>query len=172
MEAAISAPGAGTTVKLNMQRAKFCLMMSHLERCYAEEIKHKDQEDVLALEIYRTLADNKQILKAGCLKAVTMAYEDMFRVIEGPAGRTLHCMHRVPNFRFNRSLNLQYLKQFKSSAPHGGWDQYELVLRLAHRASYFQTLISANQGKPKGSLDGLEVTPLEAGIHLETDTAN
>ena len=59
-----------------------------------------------------------------------------------------------------------------NNAPPEGWGRFDLPRRLANRAIYFHSLIKANQGKPKGSLDGLEVVPLDAGIHREGDRAN
>ncbi len=96
----------------------------------------------------------------------------MLRVREGPKGRIMHCMFRVPSFRFRRSLSVQNIKQFDDNSPLEGWDQYDLLMRLANRAIYFHSLITVNQGKPQGTLDGLEVVPLNAGIHLESDSAN
>ena len=57
------------------------------------------------------------------------------------------------------------------NAPPEGWGRFDLPRRLANRAIYFHSLIKANQGKSKGSLDGLEVVLLDAGIHREGDRA-
>ena len=96
----------------------------------------------------------------------------MFRVKDGDQGRVMHCMCRIPTFRFRRSLSMSNLRQFINNAPPEGWGRFDLTTRLANRAIYFHSLIKANQGKPKGSLDGLEIVPLDAGIHLEGDRAN
>jgi hypothetical protein len=126
----------------------------------------------LALGIYRTLTLNNQALTDGIIKAITMAYQDMFRVKEGDQGRVMHCMFRVPSFRFRRSLSMHYLKEFTKRAPAGGWEKFELGTRLAKRAIHFHSLIKVNQGKPKGTLDGLEVVPLDAAVHFEEDRPN
>ena len=48
------------------------------------------------------------------LKAITMVYQDMFRVRRLPGiGRVLHCMHRIGVFRLNRSINATNLRQYK-----------------------------------------------------------
>ena len=79
--------------------------MSHLERCYAEKSNIGEVDTTLALEIFRAFKRTKQKLNKGILKAITMVYQDMFRVRPYPdKGRILHCMHRVGGFRFNRSL--------------------------------------------------------------------
>jgi hypothetical protein len=67
---------------------------------------------------------------------------------------------------------LYYLKEFTKRAPDGGWNKFELATRLAKRAIYFHSLIKVNQGKPKGTLDGLEVVPLDAAVHFEEDRPN
>ena len=41
---ALIQPGAKELVESKMELAKFCLMISHLERCYAEQNQHRDQE--------------------------------------------------------------------------------------------------------------------------------
>ena len=41
---ALVQPGAKELVESKMELAKFCLMISHLERCYAEQNQHRDQE--------------------------------------------------------------------------------------------------------------------------------
>ena len=95
-----------------MELARFCLMMSHLERCYAEQNQHKDQEQTLAMEIYRAMERNKQKLTKGILKTVTMIYQDMFRVrVRLEESRVIHCMHRVGGFRFNRSITVANMRQ-------------------------------------------------------------
>lgn len=93
--------------------AKFSLMVSHLERCYAKPLQSKTMERSLAIEIYRVLVRNDQKLTKGIMKAVTMVYQDMFRVREHPEiGRVMHCMHRIGGFRFNRSIHHTNLRQF------------------------------------------------------------
>ena len=64
--------GAKEPVESKTELAKFCLMMSHLERCYAEQNQHRDPEQTLALEIYRAMERNRQKLTKGILKTVTM----------------------------------------------------------------------------------------------------
>ena len=86
--------------------AKVSLMMSHIERCYAEDVTNRLMEVVLALEIYRTLIFNYQALTEVIIKAITMTYQDIFRVRSGGQGRVIYCMFRIPLFRFRRSLNL------------------------------------------------------------------
>ena len=81
-------------------------------------------------------------------------------------------MFRIPTFRFKRSVSISNLRQFMNNALPEGWGRFDLTKRLANRAIYFHSLIKANQGKPKGSMDGLEVVPLDSGIHLEGDRAN
>ena len=87
-------------------------MVSHLERCYAEKSNQGEIDTTLALEIFRALKRTKQILNKGILKAITMVYQDMFRVRPYPdkGGRIIHCMHRVGGFRFNRSLTQTNLR--------------------------------------------------------------
>ena len=87
----------------------------------------------------------------------------MFRVKDSDQGRVMHCMFRIPSFRFRRSLSIHNLRQFMNRAPSQGWSKFDLTMRLAKRAIYFHSLIKANQGKPKGLLDGLEIVPLDSG---------
>ena len=39
-----------------------------------------------------------------------MAYQDMFRVRDGDQGKVMHCMCRIPTFRFRRSLSISNLR--------------------------------------------------------------
>jgi hypothetical protein len=147
-------------------------MMAHLEKCYADSSSQRDAEQILALEIFRAMEKNKQQLTKGILKAVTMVYQDMLRVRERPGeGRVMHCMHRIGGFRFNRSItvvNLRTLNMFWSN-PFG---PQELLLKLARRAIHFHDFIKEYSGKGKVDVQGKEVVPIEAGIHLPSSKAN
>ena len=107
-------------------------------------------------------------MNKGILKAITMVYQDMFRVRILPGeGRVLHCMHRIGGFRFNRSISANNLRQYKPTnlVFNCIGDSHSLLLRFAQRALYFHDVIKKNQGKTKESLKGYEVAPLNAGIH-------
>ena len=65
-----------------------------------------------------------------------------------------------------------YLKEFTKRAPAGGWNKFELATRLAKRAIHFHSLIKVNQGKSNGTIDGLEVVPLDEAVHFEEDRPN
>ena len=54
--------------------AMVCLMMRHLERCYAEEPQDKELEEILALELFRAMKNLEQKLTKGVFKAITMVY--------------------------------------------------------------------------------------------------
>ena len=122
--------------------AMFALMVSHLERCYAVALQSKTMERSLAIETYRVLVRNGQKLTKGIFKAVTMVYQDMFRVRDHPElGKVLHCMHRIGGFRFNRSINHTNLRFFKDLAPEEGWGPQEMLRRMARRAIHFHNFI-------------------------------
>ena len=148
-----------------------CLMMVHLEKCYADSSSQRDLEQILALETFRAMEKNKQQLTKGILKAVTMVYQDMLRVRERPGeGRIMHCMHRIGGFRFNRSITVANLRAINlyCSIPYG---PQELLLKLARRAIHFHDFIKEYSGKGKVDVQGKEVVPIEAGIHLPSNKA-
>jgi len=107
---ALTERGSSKTITSRRPLARVSLMMSHMERCYAEEVVNKEKQEILALEIYRTLLTNNQQITEGILKAITMAYQDMFRVRDSDQGRVMHCMCRIPTFRFRRSLSISNLR--------------------------------------------------------------
>ena len=141
-------------------------MVSHLERCYAEKSNQGEIDTTLALEIFRALKRTKQKLNKGILKAITMVYQDMFRVRPYPdkGGRIIHCMHRVGGFRFNRSLTQANLREFSATIVswNGKLDHQSMLLALALRAIHFHDLIKSYQGSDitKVDLKGKEVVPL------------
>ncbi len=55
IEASLTEEGAEDTPIDEMRLAKFCLQLSHLERCYAEAPRKKVKGDLLALVLYRLL---------------------------------------------------------------------------------------------------------------------
>ena len=75
VEEALTERGASKTIVSRRPLARVSLMMSHMERCYAEEAHSKEKEDILALDIYRTLLTNSQAITEGIYKAITMAYK-------------------------------------------------------------------------------------------------
>ena len=60
IEEALTGREANKTITSRRPLARVSLMMSHMERCYAEEVVNKEKQDILALEIYRTLLTNNQ----------------------------------------------------------------------------------------------------------------
>ena len=112
--AALNEAGSKKVVKGDRPLARVCLMMSILERCYADKGSVREYEKILALEMYRNVKRLGQKLTKGVLKTITMVYQDMFRVRRIPGeGRVLHCMHRIGGFRFRRSINATNLRQYK-----------------------------------------------------------
>ena len=96
----------------------------------------------------------------------------MLRVRERPGeGRIMHCMHRVGGFRFNRSITVANLRTISlyCSTSYG---PQELLLKLARRAIHFHDFIKEHSGKAKVDVQGKEVVPIEAGIHLPSSKAN
>ena len=172
---ALNEEGSKKVVKGDRPLARVCLMMSILEKCYADKGSVREYEKTLALEMYRTAKRLNQKLTKGVLKAITMVYQDMLRVRALPGvGRVLHCMHRIGGFRFNRSISATNLRQYKPTNVifKGIGDSHSLLLRFAQRALYFHDVIKKYQGKTKESLKGLEVAPLNAGIHPAGNKAN
>ena len=117
----------------------------------------KETDQTLALEIFRNCKRTKQKLNKGILKAITMVYQDMFRVrpvVE--VGRIIHCMHRVGGFRFNRSITLTNLRAFSTTTftYNNKTDPQGMLRRLAYRAIQFHDFIKRNQGSNKGDLKG------------------
>jgi hypothetical protein len=88
-EGALTQRGASKTVITKKALARVSLMMSHIERCYAEEATHKEYDEVLALGIYRTLALTTRHLRRHH-QSHKMVYQDMFRGKEGDQGRIMH----------------------------------------------------------------------------------
>ena len=133
-------------------------MVSHLERCYAEKSNQGDIDATLALEIFRALKRTKQKLNKGILKAITMVYQDMFRVrpYVDKGGRLIHCMHRVGGFRFNRSLTQANLREFSATmvAFNGQLDHQTMLRALALRAIHFHDFVKRHQQSKKGDLEG------------------
>jgi len=132
--AALKESGSKKAVKGDRPLAKVCLMMSILERCYADKSSVRDYEKTLALEMYRNVKRLEQKLTKGVLKVITMVYQDMFRVRRLPGiGRVLHCMCRIGGFRFNRSINATNLRQYKplNMLFNGQGDSQSLLLKLA-----------------------------------------
>ena len=171
VEAALTARGSDKIMKKKRKLAVFSLMMSHIERCYAEAGQDKRMDETLAIEIYRTLNHHGQILTKGMRKAVTMVYQDLFRVKKGPDGvRTLHCLHRIGGFRFNRSISATNLRNYKKVDKPPGTNS--LITKMAQRAVYFHKFMWENHSKYRGTLKGKEVVPLYAGIHKINDRAN
>ena len=133
-----------TSVKEERELARVSLMVSHLERCYAEKSNIGEVDTTLALEIFRALNRNKQKLNKGILKAITMVYQDMFRVRPYPdKGRIIHCMHRVGGFRFNRSLTQTNLREATATVLtwNGKVDHQSMLRALAYRAIHFHEFI-------------------------------
>jgi hypothetical protein len=83
--AAIPKADANYSKEAKKEPAQFSLMMSHLEKCFADLSPQKDFEHILALEIFRVMEENRQKLTKGILKAFTIMYQDMFRVRNTPA---------------------------------------------------------------------------------------
>ncbi len=108
IEASLGEEGAEHTPQDEMRLARFCLQLSHLERCYAETPRARVQGDLLALELYRLLVRYDVWPTEGQLKVVTMVYEDLFK------GRSQNakmcCMWRVDDGRFAQSLTLNSLR--------------------------------------------------------------
>ena len=135
----------------------FCLQASYIERCYTEKLPfkgmHKDR--VLALELYRLLKRFSVWPNEGQLKVMTMAYEDLFR------GRSeqgkMCCRHRVPTFKFHRSLDLRATRVIDGNADtarsHPEQVKPEDILpeqvpgRLAGRAIAIHSFVTTNKGK-------------------------
>ena len=74
VEEALTGREANKTITSRRPLARVSLMMSHMESCYAEEVVNKEKQEILALEIYRTLLTNNQSITEGIYKAITMAY--------------------------------------------------------------------------------------------------
>ena len=106
------------------------------------------------MEIFRAMEKSGQKLTKGILKAVTMVYQDMFRVRDRPGeGRIMHGMHRVGGFRFNRSItvpNLRSLVVF-CTIPY---KPQELLLKLARRAIHFHDFIRGHSVRSRLDLQG------------------
>ena len=152
--AALTEEGADQPIEGKKELAQVCLMMAHLEKCYADASSQRDPEQILALETFRALEKNKQKLTKGILKAVTMVYQDLFRVRDRPGeGRVMHCMHRIGGFRFNRSItvvNLRALNVFWSNP----FKPQDLLMRLVRRAIHFHDFIKEYSGKGKVDVQG------------------
>ena len=58
--AALTEEGADQPVEGKKELAQVCLMMAHLEKCYADSSSQRDAEQILALEIFRAMEKNKQ----------------------------------------------------------------------------------------------------------------
>jgi hypothetical protein len=141
---ALHEPDSKTSVKEERELARVSLMVSHLERCYAEKSNQVEIDTTLALEIFRSLKRTKQRLNKGILKAIIMIYQDMFRVRPYmEKGRIIHCMHRVGGFRFNRSLTQANLREFSATVLswNGKVDHQSMVLSLAFRAIHFHDFV-------------------------------
>jgi hypothetical protein len=132
-------------------------MVSHLERCYAEKSNQGEIDTTLALEIFRALKRTKQKLNKGVLKAITIVYQDMFRVRPYPdKGRIIHCMHRVGGFRFNRSLTQANLREYSATVLsfNGQIDHQSMLRALVFRALHFHDFVKRHQGSRKEDLKG------------------
>ena len=86
-----------------LRLGKFCLQISHLERCYTEKFRNKPDNDIIALNLHRFLVRNAVWPTENQLKTMTMVYEDLFKGRSVKEAK-LCCMHRVPGARFERSL--------------------------------------------------------------------
>ena len=74
----------------------------------------RDSDEVVALDLFRNLRRTYRIPTEGQLEAVTRAYQDLIRVRmnEETKSKITHCMSRMSNFRYARSLNVTNLKHY------------------------------------------------------------
>ena len=94
-----------------------------------------------------------------------MAYEDLIRPSNHNTDGKLCCIHRIANFRFDRSINSQNIKWI-GNLPLGGVDAHTVTTRLTRRAIHIHGFHTTHRGKKAAQLpDNAHTIPEGACIH-------
>jgi hypothetical protein len=136
IEMALSLPRADNLVQDRGRVARFCLQAVHIERCFTESRHNKGADGALALKLYSILVRNGTWPSQGQMRAMTMAFEDLFRPSATRTDGKLCCLHRIADFKFQRSITPQNLR-YAGNLPMGGVGIHQITANLARRAAYF-----------------------------------
>ena len=95
--------------------AQFCMQICHLERCYADKgTATRTMDGIIPLELFRYFTRHFIWPTSGQLKAMTMAYQDLFK------GRTRKgkqkCMSRIKDIRIERSISIVNVRGLETIA--------------------------------------------------------
>ena len=96
-----------------------------------------------------------------------MAYEDLIRPSNHNTDGKLCCIHRIANFRFDRSINSQNIKWI-GNLPLGGVDAHTVMTRLTRRAIHIHGFHTTYRRQNVEQLpENAHVIPTAACIHTD-----